>query len=244
MGASEPKYRLNESPRISANQLAEYALATPSRRRTILRNAKFAPAYLVIRYGDARKAICTYLSNDLRPQNILTDAENELIAASESAATSFQQNDAALSAEAIKKFRKLVGQKLVPGTATFTRAGSLPNLNLGGTNVSVSIDLVSRNNSTGTIGGVLLQTSKAVSAKSWRIDHSKYVASLVWMTAERHMKDIGKVNRSLCMCIDIFGQHVERAPQNYKTRLNNLEAACAEISALWDQITPPPDYEG
>jgi hypothetical protein len=245
MGTSPTKYRVNASPRISANQLAEYALAAPSRRRTILRNAKFAPTYLVIRYGEARKAICSYLSNDLRPTTFLADEETRLLGLSQTAPTPFQQNDAALSAEAVRYFRKMTNQKGIPQTATFSVATNLPNLALGdsGTEVSVSIDLVARNKSKGLLGGVLLQTSKAVSAKSWRDEHSKYVASLVWLLAQKHLKEMGKIDRKLCMCIDVFGGRITLAPSSYKSRLTNLEAACDEINALWDNITPPPDFE-
>ena len=236
---------MNESPRISANQLAEYALASPSRRRAILKNAKFAPTYLVIRYGEARKAICSYLSNDLRPSGFLADEETRLLELSKTAPTQFQQNDAALSAEALKQFKKLTNQKGIPSTATFSPARNLPNLNLGtsNTDVSVSIDLISYNKNKDCVGGVLLQTSKAVAAKSWRDDHSKYVSSLVWILAERHMQKLGKVDRKLCMCVDVFGQRVTQAPPNYKSRLANLEAACDEISALWDSISPPADLD-
>jgi hypothetical protein len=245
MASSPQKYRVNQEPRISANQLAEYALAAPSRRQTILRNAKYAPTYLVAQYSDARRAIVAYLSDDLRPPSKLFNEENRLVELTKSAETTFIQNGAALSIEAIKAFREIEKQGLVPKTLVFTPVlDRPPPLSLKGVNVSVSIDLISKNNGSGKIGGVLLQTSKAISSRSWRDEHSKYVGSLVWMLAEEHLHSVGKIDRALCASLDLFSTSWTKAPTNYKTRLQNLEASCSEINMIWDKITPPHDFEG
>jgi len=48
-----------------ANQLAEYTLASPSRRQAILRNAKYVPTFLVVRYSEARAVVVIYTPADL-----------------------------------------------------------------------------------------------------------------------------------------------------------------------------------
>ncbi len=244
MASSPQKYRVNAEPRISANQLAEYALAAPSRRQTILRNAKFAPAYLVVQYSDARQAIKDYLSDDLRSAGKLFTEVNRLTDVMNSADTAFIQNGAALSIEAIKAFREIENQGLIPSTQVFSSCTArLPPLSLNGVNVSVSIDLIAKNNRSGKIGGILLQTSKAISSRSWRDEHSKYVASLVWMLAEEHLHTQGKIERAFCASVDLFSTSWTKAPTNYKTRLQNLEASCNEISMIWDRIVPPHDFD-
>ncbi len=241
---AKPKYRVNPSPRISANQLAEYVLASPTRRQSILRNAKYSPTFLVIRYAAAKEAICKYLADDARPAATLINAENEQLQISQNEGSSFAQNDAALSAEAIKAFRAMGFQNKMPYTLFTTNSQNLPKLEISGVEVSIRLDLIARENAKGLVGGAILQTSKAVASKSWREDHSKVVASLVWMIANKHLNALGKVERKLCMSIDVFGGDVIAAPSNYKRKLNDVEAACGEISAMWDSITPPSDFDG
>lgn len=242
--SAKPKYRLNCDPRISANQLAEYVLASPTRRQAILRNAKYAPTFLVIRYSAAREAICRYLTDDARPIGPLLTAENTLMQLAASGGSSFQQNDAALSAEAIKAFRSMSIQNQIPHVTFAANTQPLPKLTISGVDVSIRLDLVARDNGKGLVGGAILQTSKAVASKSWRDDHSKVVASLVWMLSSEHLKALGTVDRKVCMSIDVFGGEFICAPNNYKRKLNDVTASCSEIAALWPTITPPSDYDG
>lgn len=244
MSLSQPKYRLNAEPRISANQLAEYTLASPTRRQAIIRNAKYAPTYLVIRYSSARKAIAKYLSDDARNMSILHNAEFEQIELSENAETEFQKNDAMLSAEAIKSFSKMQVPRVF-NTLTFRENNNImPKIPVKGVDISVSIDLVSRNESKRLVGGVMLQTSKAVSSKSWRDEHSSMVSSLIWMQAEQNFSKLGFVDRKICFAIDVFSGKPKQAPSSYKRRLKDIEASCAEIATMWASVSPPNDYDG
>lgn len=242
--SDQPKYRYNEEPRISANQLAEYVLASPTRRQSILRNAKFSPTFLVIRYSAAKDAICRYLSHDTRNITSLVNAETEQMQAAEGPGTNFQKNDALLSAEAIRAFRSISFSNKVP-YATFTLNNQkIPMLPINGVKVSVRLDLIARHNAKGTVGGAIIQTSKAVASKSWRKEHSKVVGALIWMASNKHLAALGKIDRRLCMSIDVFGNDVVLAPTSYKRILNDVDAACGEISAMWPAISPPPDYDG
>lgn len=246
MAIAQPKYRFNPEPRISANQLAEYVLASPTRRQSILRNAKFSPTFLVIRYAAAREALCRYLTNDARPLDILVKAESEQIQLSKSGGSSFQQTDAALSAEAILAFMKARTefQKQLPFASFTPNNQSLPKLTKAGVDISIRLDLVARNAGKGLVGGAILQLSKAVASKSWREEHGKVVAALIWVLANEHMTPLGKIDRKLCMAVDVFAGKAVTAPSSYKRLLNDLDAACAEIAALWPGISPPPDYNG
>lgn len=161
-----------------------------------------------------------------------------------SGATSFQQNDAALSAEAIKAFRAIPLAQKVPYATFSPNTSALPKLVISGVDVSIRLDLIARDNGKGLVGGAILQTSKAVASKSWRDDHSKVVASLVWMLSSEHLTTLGSVDRKLCMSVDVFGGDVICAPTNFKRKLNDVNASCAEIAALWPTITPPSDYDG
>lgn len=240
----QPRYRVNQEPRISANQLAEYVLASPTRRQSILKNAKFSPTFLVIRYQSAKDAICRHLADDTRNLGPLISAHAEQLELSKAGGSAFQANDALLSAEAIQAFMDMRGrlQKELPAASYRPNSQNLPKLECAGVDISIRLDLVSYNNAKETVGGVILQVSKAVAAKSWREEHSKIVAALVWLTANRHLSSLGKVDRKLCMALDVFTGKAVTAPANYKRILNDIEASCREIAALWPAISQPADF--
>lgn len=230
---------------MSANQLAEYLIASPARRQTILRNARYAPTFLVIRYQAAKTAIKRYLSDDVRNERILSEALVELDAIESGDQSAFRKNDAQLCVEAIKSFQSISKNKEISGITFRQIQNQLPNLEMEGVEISINPDLVAYkpHRSGQSIGGIIFQTSKAVAAANWRADHSRNVSTLIWMLAEKHMSSLGDVDRKLCMTVDVFGKAITPAPLNYKRKLNDLEAACAEISALWDRISAPPDFE-
>lgn len=224
--------------------MAEYALASPSRRQTIIRNAKYAPTFLVARYNEARSSVCDYLTDATRPVAKLHAAEANLKAKAEAAASKFRENDALLSAEAVASFASMISDiKQFPkkfSDLTFARViGPPPKLLMSGVKVSVQIDLISKNVAREKCGGILLQTSKAIAAKSWREEHSNYVTSLIWMSSSDFLKGHGEVDRSLCYSVDLFARKVINAPTSYKRRVKDLETSCSEISALWGTIIPP-----
>jgi hypothetical protein len=245
-----PKYRLNESPRISANQLAEYTLATPSRRQTIIRNAKFAPTFLTIRYNEAREAVTDYLTDGTRPVAKLHTSAIALQARGKVAPTDFKKDDLLKSAEAVESFAHFIKDINKPPPKPFTGllfkmpVGHMPKLMIGGTEVSVQLDLISINLAKDTCGGVVLQTSKGVSSKNWRLDHAANVATLVYMASEAHLSGYGAIDRANCFAVDLFGKSAIQAPTSYKTRSKDLAASCGEIAALWPPVLPPADYDG
>lgn len=248
MSDSSGNYRLNPSPRISANQLAEYTLASPSRRQAILRNAKYAPTFLVIRYNEAREAVTRYLTDATRPVATLHKASFSLKEKANSAPTDFKKNDYLMSAEAIDSFAAFVSDAKQPLPKSFSRlvfekpSSLLPRLPVGGVEVSVQIDLIAKSIPKETCGGILFQTSKAVASKAWRQEHAAYVATLVWMATAESLNGHGTVDRGLCFSLDFFARSAIQAPLSYKTRSKDLTAACAEIATLWDAIVPPPDF--
>lgn len=226
---------------MSANQLAEYTLASPTRRQAIIRNAKYAPTFLVMRYSAAKSAIGSFLTDDTRHLSILSDAQNEQLDISKGTGTSFTKNDAALSAEAIANFRSMAGDNLLKNYTFQANTGSSQKLEISNVLVSVNLDLLCFNLSKGGVGGVMIQTSKAVASKSWREDHAKCVASLVWMSANNSLSHHGDVDRKLCLAIDVFAKKVTQTPAHYKRILGNIDASCSEIAMFWPHITPPAD---
>jgi hypothetical protein len=237
-------YRENLTPRISANQLAEYLLASPARRQTILRNARYAPTFLVIRYSAAKEAISRFLADDVRNKRILAEAVAGLVSLDDKDHSPAKKNDTALCIEAIKTFSTISDNRELSSLTFEPVTNQLPKLAISGVDVSITPNMISyRPKSEGrSVGAVIYQTSKAIAAANWRAEHSRNVSTLLWMLAEKHLFLLGEPDRKLCLTLDIFGKTITPAPANYKRKLNDLEAACAEISALWDRISPPADY--
>jgi hypothetical protein len=59
--SEKQKYGYNAVPRLSANALSEYLTATSTRRKSIVRAAKFPKTAIVARYDAARDGITKYL---------------------------------------------------------------------------------------------------------------------------------------------------------------------------------------
>ena len=219
-------------------------MASPTRRHAIIRNAKFAPTYLLIRYSSARDVLCRFLTDPIRDRRLLIQAQSDQKDKGLRAKTDFKRNDALLSGEAIGAF----GRTQIPsGFSSLTfRKWDLDIIPLSISNVDVSIspDLICEHPKNRQTGAAIIQLSKAVSSKSWRAEHSASVASLVWMQCEKTFGEGVNSQRKLCFSIDVFAQKITPAPTSYKRRMRDFEAACNEIAMFWPVITPPPDFSG
>ncbi|MCY4306165.1 MAG: hypothetical protein OXC62_15525 [Aestuariivita sp.] len=103
----------NTKPRLSVNSLANYLVSSDTTRINILRQAKFPlmPNPLGIRYQDARKAICTYLTDPTRNISHITKIENKLTQrAVNPHVTCFRQNDAKLSIDVLRAILEMQNQ--------------------------------------------------------------------------------------------------------------------------------------
>lgn len=207
-----------------------------------MRNAKYPPAFLVTKYREARAAIVRYLTSKNRK---LLDLSTEIERLKDKASAEdspSKSNDLQLSAEAIDQFLKFlqVTQKN-PIISTEFEAISKPldRILIENVQVSVNLDLKNTDVKTRKIGGSILQISKNVASKSWRYEHSGYVSCLASMQVQQSFAHDGTVDRKFCFSLDVFAKAFRIAPSNYKKRVNEIEAACREISIFWPSITPP-----
>ena len=65
-------------PRVSANDLALYMVSSETAKLGIIKRSKYPQTSVIIRYKDARSAVCAYLSDPLRSVNPLVAAETML----------------------------------------------------------------------------------------------------------------------------------------------------------------------
>jgi hypothetical protein len=248
MANSSKKYRYNPDPRLSANQLAEYLKATPPRRKAIVKEAKFPKTSVVAQYKGAREGISRYICSPERDPSILTStllslAEKE----ARESATPWTKDDARRSAEAIETFRKSLNALGVDKLDCRPVAGSQPNIQIGGVEISVNLDATTHRLVKGVdrVGGVILMFSKASETSGTkRAERCKVSAVLALLFAKEHLGYLGEPDQALCYSLDVLQGRAYPAPNSYKTMLGHMQDSCEEIGLRWPGTPPPPDYDG
>ena len=192
---SKAKYQYNAEPRLSANQLAEYLTASPTRRKSIIKDARFPRTIVVARYDVARTAIAGFLADPMRKVSILTDAIDDLlIRETKETASTWMQGDSRLSSEAIKAFHATQGQ-LGLGKMDFRRiTKKKPKLLIRGVEISVSLDVTTHRPNKGapdSVGGLVLVLSKSEQSIKARLERCKTIAVLAAMFAADHLDYLG-----------------------------------------------------
>ncbi|WP_299558753.1 hypothetical protein [uncultured Sulfitobacter sp.] len=227
--------RSPDIPRISANDLAAYMVASETAKQSIIRRNYEPQTFVVTRYQDARSAIKAHLSDLARSQNPLNEAIRMFEQrADDPSESDTRQDDARQSIEVLNGLRGM-GNQL--GRHQFHDAvSSQPKLILAGVEVSVRADLWVYGESRGQeqVGGAIFRMTQDVGGR--RADMGRYVATLLRM----HLDQNNPTNRApanrLCMAVDVRHGEVFAAPNSNARRMNDLEAACRVIHALWGQV--------
>ena len=217
------------------NDLAQYMVASETTKQTIIRRNYDPQPFIVTRYQDARSAIKAYLSDISRRQNPLNDALTMFEQrAADPAESDLRQDDAKQSIEVLTALRGM-DNKL--GRFQFHDAPhSQPKLMLSGVEISVRADLWVHGEHRGEeqIGAAIFRMTQDTSGR--RDDMGKYVATLLRMHLDQNNpSDRAPANR-LCMAVDVRQGDVFAAPASNARRMNDLEAACRVIHALWGQV--------
>jgi hypothetical protein len=118
-----------------------------------------------------------------------------------------------------------------------------PVLSISGVDVSVNCDVLTHRDVRGEacIGGALFRLTKpedeeSESARAKRVDMGLYAATLVYMQIEANLSGNRKPRHDLCWSVDVQHGEVHQTPRSFRTRANNLAAACEVISAMWQRV--------
>ncbi|MEQ5827842.1 hypothetical protein J3456_10790 [Sulfitobacter sp. NFXS29] len=227
--------RSPDIPRISANDLATYMVSSETAKQSIIRRNYDPQPFIVTRYQDARSAIKTYLSDLSRSQNPLNEAismfEQRAVDPAES---DTRQDDARQSIEVLNSLRLMDNQL---GRYQFQDAPhSQPKLVLAGVEISVRADLWVYGEKRGQeqVGGAILRMTQDDGAR--RGDMGRYVATMLRMYIDQNNPTDRTPANRLCMSIDVRHGEVVAAPASNARRMNDLEAACRVIHALWGRV--------
>jgi len=242
-----PRYRLRPNPQVSANQMAEYLFATPTRRKSIIREARFPKTATVALYDHAREGLVKFLADDTRSLRHLAAVADAMEKRHDRAgASEWTKRDSKLSIEALDTFQRAYNKYGLAKVECRAATGRQPLLDMWPTKVSVHLDVIARIHGPGRdkIGGAVLIFSKGEASSSARIERSRIVAGLIYTFCTRFMAAQGEPDPSLCLSVDVLNGASHRPPGTFARRLKNVEDACDEIAALWRTIHPPADYDG
>jgi hypothetical protein len=225
------KSTTKKNPRISVNKLAEYVDANPTRRKQIVRDAKYPAKYIVTRYSDAREAIKEYIKSGMDDAILLNAIEK---IKSKKPDTDFQAQDNALSIEMLE----IVMVSDLSPLEGFDYGNPPENkiITIGEVDVSVNPDLlvVDKVGGAVNVGGLKFNTSRSVkltdeSLKVVAAINHKYIS-------ENIVTGTDVANNKMSFSYDVFGERTESCPSGYAVRMKRVEAACEEIAMWWDKL--------
>ncbi|QLH40735.1 MAG: hypothetical protein HWD60_19820 [Defluviicoccus sp.] len=225
------------TPRISVNDLARYMVSSPTAQVGIIRRARDAIIPPVTRYRDARKPLCSYLTDRSRSVNPLVSAEQMLLQRAEDPSeSSFRQDDAK---QTIAVLNAIQGMSNQLGSFDFHHApNSQSPVVICGVEISVRADLLvySTVRSKQQIGAAIFRLSQddaeTDAARVKRKKMGQYVATLARIHLDKNITSERIAASRLCMSIDVQHGEVFQAPAAAQLT-SNIENACRFIAALW-----------
>lgn len=222
-----------KTPRISVNKLAEYLEAIPTRRKQIVKDAKYPAKFITTRYKDARDGTKHFLSSNMDEEYVLGLIER--LESIEEFDTEFQEQDINLSIQCLESLLDcdvtLLGDfRIKP----FEDENKL--VHISGVDISVNPDLVVEKEIEGklNIGAIKLHISKTYTLTE---ESQKIVAVMLYNYVIAYLLEGSQVpNLKLCCSFDLFNKTIESCPSSFKHRMKKIEAACEEISLWWDSL--------
>ena len=224
MTTPSTQLKVHQNPRISAASLAKY-ISKRSQRAKILRQSKYPPAELVLRYLPAKAAARKYLAKGFS-QQVLDDAKLRQQTRYQATNSKWVRDDARQCIAVLNLLPAVCGQ--LPPNCGYRAAASRnqPKLNVQGVEVSVNVDLdVERYNDVGAVMVVFGQDSNALTMG--------YMATLVGM---RVAVAGGSVDPDLCQVINVRSGAIVTASQCNPQLRRNISLACRDIKQVWPSI--------
>ncbi|GAB2527794.1 hypothetical protein [Rufibacter soli] len=218
------------SPRLTVNKTGEYLCALAARRARIIHDAKYPRDFITSRYSKAEAVIKGFFLDANRSEQVIHQAIEEL---SKQKPTNKHQHEVIYSCiEALTQFLEFINNsELLEEDKDFNDGISkYASLTISGVEISIRPEILIHDKSE-ISGGVKLYFSKSCPLSKTSAD---YIGTLLKMYLEQQY---GKpIKARNCFVIDIFNKTIYTAPKAYAKRLQDIEAACSEISHRWNFI--------
>lgn len=227
--------RDRSNPRMSITKFAEYVIASPRRRRSILRDQRFPPAFKAATFREAYPAIADVLIRGGDPD--LVDAQLG-IWRKRKPTTEFTARCLAHCIDALTAFRALLVKRAFK-KFSFALGMSEAYVDLGGVSLSARPEALVRGPEVGAIKIYLSKTMPFTEDAKGKPGSASYAAAALHLWAET---EFGGAQAERCLVVDVFAGQLHTAPVRNISRREDMEAACEEIVAGWATIKEPPAW--
>lgn len=219
---------LRKHPRFSLNKIAEYMLATPRRRRSLIIDQIRPPTAKVITYEFARRELVRFMCDPDRTSKRLLTAASAMRDRAADSAEEHRAKCLLCSARALESFSTFSDRVRPKGVVALAAVRRSADVVLGGVRIVVAPDvLLIEQGSERLVGVVKFHFSRSAPLRGEAL---QYAGTLV----HRCLVNGGNSPvKAKCYSIDVFSGGVETVPRAIVDRMKNLEAACEEVAERW-----------
>lgn len=224
--------KVNKTPRISLNKLAEYLEANPTRRKQIIHDAKYPEDVKGVRYNAVKDVIYPYLISHRDKLQLKAALD---VFSKKKATTPWQIQDRDLSVDILNT---LVDNdlKILNGCTLSYCDDDNKLLLIKGVGVSVRPDIIVSKVIKGATnkGAIKLHTSKTFPLN---VASQKVVTGILDHYVHTHMVKSGEAsNPKLAISFDLFTGILVSATGSFKSAMNRVELSCEEIALRWPTL--------
>jgi len=226
--------RDRSDPRISITKFAEYLVTiTSARRRSILTDQRFPPAFKATKFRAAYGPITDILVGGGDPELV-----DQQIAAwrRQKPVSKFQAECLALCIDGLTALKKVLQSGALKGL-TFAPGLADAHVELGGVKISVRPEVLIAGPEIGAVKIYLSKTNPLIKDGVGKLGSAGFAAAALHLWAE---EAFGGAPAERCLVVDVFACEVYRAPSRNATRRRHMLAACEEIAAVWPSLKSPP----
>ncbi len=224
---------MNQTPRISVNKLGEYAVASPGRRRAIVKAQQEPPPQIIPLYQRAYPVLERFFATR-DPEVIVAAADAMRATPPKSDWDAADLSNTALGLNTFLEFAhtiELPDCQITRGHMTESR-----KLSISGVDVSVRPDFYIRltRRKRPLIGAFKFHWTKG-DDNSLMNEGGIYVATTLHQFLDSYYADEAPAAPEFCFSIDVFRRVACVAPAAFKRRREHIVAACEEIALRWNQ---------
>lgn len=223
------------------NHISQYlATSNATQRGRVIRSAKFPKKVEVAAYSQVRDALKKSLFKDEFGRDDLDFLADRMDAKARTE-TGWHKDEALRSAQAVRAFQATFDPKAF-NKYTISTAPRKLSVNISGVKLNVSMDAaISQDYKDATrSGGLILKYAFAADRSSVAKELTNAAGLLLWALEGGQMEPLPR----LCMAVDIAKQSIVKASSSHTRFRQVVTNSCSEISARWDDIEPPHDYDG
>jgi len=223
-------------PLISANKLGEYIVSRSARQRRILHDRKYPdPDFNIGMYHrEAAEAVTQYILGGAIDTSPLDTALGMLEQQTPQKIGTVRRISSNI--DSIERFNNMLDDIDLKGATPEAGTNAAPKIEIYGVEISVRPEIILRQKIKGKqyLGALKLHFSKT---NPHIEDSANFVSVILNEYCKRNIAlDEEVVNPILCQVIDVASGKVFPGVKSLKRRLDDIEAACRNINALWQSI--------